>query len=300
VGARSRRVIAGKAPDRRSRRASLPRPTDRLPLGRSGLTVSPFCLGQVRDPATVFAAFDAGINFFFVTADMHWPLYEELRRGLAQLVARRRGIRDEIVVAAVTYATQPEFCWFPFSEVVAAIPGVKRLDVTVAGGAYGYELHRRLPQYRAHVRSKHVGARALGVSFHDRKAARDVLKASTVDIAFVRYNAGHPGAQKDVFPHLPLRPRTLVYGFLSTDGFVAPRRMRQLGLTEDFWRPAITDCYRFALTPPQVNGVLCSLSTPREVDALCRALERGPLDAEEERYLVDLASLDQGRAVLTP
>ncbi len=31
---------------------------------------------------------------------------------------------------------------------------------------------------------------------------------------------------------------------------------------------------------------------------LCRAVEQGPLDAEEEQYLVDLASLDAGRAVL--
>jgi len=287
-----------KAPDRRSRRASLPRPTDRLPLGRSGLTVSPFCLGQVRDPATVFAAFDAGINFFFVTADMHWPLYEPLRRGLIQLLRRGRGIRDRIVIAAVAYATQPEFCWFPFSEVVAAIPGVKRLDVTVAGGAYGYELHRRLPLYRAHVRSKHVGARATGVSFHDRLAARRAVQTSSVDIAFVRYNASHPGARREIYPHLTVRHRTLLYGFTNTFGFVPPRRIRALGLSSDFWQPAITDHYRFALTPPQVNGVLCSPDTPRQLDGLCRAVEQGPLDEEEEQYLVDLAMLHEGRAVL--
>ena len=285
-------------PGRSARRATLPRPTDRLPLGRSGLTVSPFCLGQVRDPATVLAAFDAGINFFFVTADMHWPLYEPLRRGLVQLLKRRRGIRDRIVVAAAAYATQPEFCWWPFREVLGAVPGLGRVDVTVAGGAYGYELHRRLPVYREHVRQEHVGARAIGVSFHDRKAARDAVKASTVDIAFVRYNASHPGARKEIYPHISVRHKTLLYGFTSTDGFVAPRRVRELGLANDFWRPAITDGYRFALTPPQVNGVLCSLSTPREVEALGRALEHGPLDAEEEQYLVDLAGLDQGRAVL--
>ena len=58
-------------------RARLPQFTDRLALGREGLVVSPFCLGLVRVPETISAAFDAGINFFFLTADMHWPLYEE-------------------------------------------------------------------------------------------------------------------------------------------------------------------------------------------------------------------------------
>jgi hypothetical protein len=279
-----------------ARRTTLPRPTDRLPLGRSGLAVSPFCLGQVRSPATVLAAFDAGINFFFVTADMHWPLYDALRRGLTRLLKRRRGIRDEIVVAGVAYATQPEFSWLPFVELVDAIPGLRRLDVTVAGGAYSYELPRRLPQYRAHLESKHVGARAIGVTFHVRIAAREAVKKSAVDIAFVRYNASHPKARTEVHPHLPERRRTLLYGFLNTDGFVP--RIRTLGLSRDFWQPAITDHYRFALTPPQVDGLLCAPKTPREIDTLCRALEQRPLDAEEEQYLIDLAKLREGRAVL--
>ena len=124
-----------------------------MTLGRAGLRVSPFCLGRVETPDTVLAAFDAGINFFFVSADMHWPRYEALRQGMARLFRRRRGIRDDIVVAAVAYATQPEFSWFPFEEVVEAVPGLKRVDVTVAGGAYGYELPRRLPQYREHRRT---------------------------------------------------------------------------------------------------------------------------------------------------
>src|SRR4051812_39900076 len=72
-------------------RTVLPAPGDRLPLGDCGLKVSPFCLGMVGEPATVPAAFDAGVNFFFVTADMHWPLYEMTRRGLADLLARGGG-----------------------------------------------------------------------------------------------------------------------------------------------------------------------------------------------------------------
>ena len=37
---------------------------------------------------------------------------------------------------------------------------------------------------------------------------------------------------------------------------------------------------------------------PSQVEALCDALDAGPLDEEEEQYLVDLAKLDEGRAVL--
>src|SRR5205823_1724956 len=82
------RLNEGETMSRTAARLTLPRPTDRLPLGMTGLSVSPFCLGIVESPETIPAAFDAGINLFFLTADLHWPLYEGLRRGLEQLFAR--------------------------------------------------------------------------------------------------------------------------------------------------------------------------------------------------------------------
>jgi hypothetical protein len=36
------------------------------------------------------------------------------------------------------------------------------------------------------------------------------------------------------------------------------------------------------------------------VEALCRALTEGPLGVEEEKYLIDLATLDEGRGVMMP
>ena len=74
-------------------RKTLPRLTDRIPLG-DGLLVSPVCLGAVPSPKVVPAAWEAGINFFFVTADMHWPMYEPLRRGLESLF-KKPGVRDQ-------------------------------------------------------------------------------------------------------------------------------------------------------------------------------------------------------------
>jgi hypothetical protein len=38
-----------------------------------------------------------------------------------------------------------------------------------------------------------------------------------------------------------------------------------------------------------MDGVLCSPSSPEEVDALVDALAQGPLDSEQEDYLVRLA-----------
>lgn len=278
-------------------RVRLPKMTDRLSLGETGLLVSPFCLGMVRSDETASAAFDAGINFFFLSADLHWPGYELARRGLAKLLARGPKIRDQIVVAIVSYVTQPEFCAGALEEGLESVPGLKFIDVGVMGGAYADEFLTRLGVYLQIRRDGLFGLRALGTTFHDREAALLAINHHLVDLAFIRYNPAHTGAKLDVFPYLT-QSRTLLYNFKSTLGFIRSKRYAELGLNDSYWRPGVTDYYRFALTRPEIDGLLCSPTTPREVKDLSSALEEGPLDEEEEKYLIDLAALDEGSAVL--
>ncbi len=281
-----------------TRRKSLPRFSDRLSLGETKLQVSPFCLGLVYTEDAIPAAFDAGINFFFLTADMHWPMYEQVRRGLAKLFARGSGVRDQVVVAVTSYCTQPEFCLAPFQEVVASVPGLERIDVSVAGGSYASEILTRLLVYQNHKRQKFLGIQAIGSSFHDRNAARNAINGNLVDIAFIRYNPTHPGAQRDIFPFQNPASSTLVYNFKNVMGYLTEEEFRKLGLDEDYWQPSISDYYRFALTRPQIHGLLCAPGTPQEIQELAAALEQGPLDEEEENYLINLAELSSGRATL--
>src|SRR5262249_38603427 len=233
----------------RPTRLKLPQFRDRLSLGNKGLHVSPYCLGIVRSPETVEAAFDAGINFFFVTADLHWPLYEATRQGLQALLARGRSVRNQIVVASVCYPTQPEVCSAPFRELLEAIPGLDRLDVLVAGGAYAQEFAERLPVFLDHRDRGFLGARAIGATFHERTAALTAIQQGCLDIALIRYNPDHAGARQDVFPHLPRQRSTLLFNFKSTFRFVPPEQLEAMGLpTADYWHPEITDYYRFALS----------------------------------------------------
>ena len=279
-------------------RTTLPKLTDRLTLSNTDLRVSPFCLGMVTEEDTVCAAFDAGINFFFLTGDLHWPYYEWSRRGLEKLFARGSDIRAQVVVAVASYVTQPDFCGVVLHEVVAAVAGLEFVDVAIAGGAYSREFLRRLHVYLAIRDESLEGVKAIGATFHDRRAALVAVNHSLVDIAFSRYNPSHAGARIDLFPHLTQSSSTLFYNFNSTLGYVAPERYSALGLSDDYWHPSVTDYYRFALTKPELDGVLCSPKSPQEVDALVHALEQGPLDEDEEEYLLDLAKLNEGRAEL--
>jgi hypothetical protein len=267
---------------------SLPKVTDRLPLGESGLQVSPICLGNVRDPKIVPAAFDAGVNFFFVTGDLHWPVYEGLRRGLELLLARGGGVRDEIVVVVCSYCTQPEFPVGAMRETVEAVAGLARVDVAVAGGAYGRELLHRYRLFERLRKERHLGTRAIGASFHDREAAATATSHGLFDVSYVRYNTIHPGARIDLFPYLTRPTRSLLYNFTTTQGYVSDQDWDRLELPDLGWRPTITDHYRFALTRPEMSGLLVSFHDVAHVDGLAQALAQGPLSQDEERLMLDI------------
>lgn len=270
-------------------RPKFPSPTDRRTLGQ-GLKVSPLCIGAVASPDLVSAAFEAGINFFFVTADMHWPMYAPLRAGLVDLL-KKKSRRDEVVVAVAAYVTQPDFCTAPFEEVLEAIPGLRRIDVGIAGGAYGHELSGRLPVYAKHRAAGFCGMRAIGASFHQRSTASWAICEQLVDLALIRFNARHVGARGDLFPSLPAR-RPLLYNFKSTYGYVPPDRLDALGLHEDSWRPTPADHYRFIFSQPQFDGLLCAPMRGSDLTELCDALQRGPLSADDGAYLERLAKAD--------
>jgi hypothetical protein len=271
--------------------------TDRLALG--GLAVSPVCLGWVGRPGLVSAAYDAGINFFFLTADMHWPLYQAARTGLRDLL-RRRGVRDRVVVGVVSYVGQPEFCHVPFREVLDAVPGLERIDLTIVGGVYAEDFLVRLEQYRKHRLPsggphRLPAVRATGATFHDRGTALLAINHRMVDVAFLRYNADHPGAEDEVFPHLGRPPRPLLFNFNSTRGYVGEARWKELALSSAHWRPRLTDHYRFALRQPHLDGLLVGLDRPHELDALGVALAAGGVTDDEAAYMRDLADLAAGR-----
>ena len=122
--------------------------------------------------------------------------------------------------------------------------------------------------------------RALAVSIHDRPRAGQLARDSALDAFMIRYNAAHPGAEQDIFPHLSHRhPAVVAYTATSWKKLLAPPR----GWTG----PAMTagDCYRFCLSSPHVDVVLTGPATAAELTENMAALERGPLSAEEERWM---------------
>jgi hypothetical protein len=187
----------------------------------------------------VLAAFDAGINFFFLSVDMHWPLYEGTRRGLEALLARGGCVRDEIVVGVVSYLEQPLFQAFQVHEVIDAVAGLERVDLIIAGGVSNpASLYSRLEPMTYARNANFRGARAIGASFHDRRLAATAATYELLDILYVRYNTAHPGARIDLFPSLPAVRTGRIFNFKSTMFKVTAEMLRGLRLSPpNGWLP---------------------------------------------------------------
>jgi aryl-alcohol dehydrogenase-like predicted oxidoreductase len=127
------------------------------------------------------------------------------------------------------------------------------------------------------VRLREEGkVRALGVSIHDRARAGALARESPLDLLMIRYNAAHPGAERDIFPHLaPRQPAVVAYTATSWGRLL--RRPRG-------WQGAVptpADCYRFCLSSPHVDVVLMGAASGRELEENLSGLERGPLSEPE-------------------
>ncbi len=131
--------------------------------------------------------------------------------------------------------------------------------------------------------------RVLGVSIHDRRRAGRLAEVSILDLLMIRYNAAHPGAEEDIFPHLAMRrPAVVAYTATAWRGLLkAPRGWEGRAATAG-------DCYRFCLTSPYVDVALTAPRTVSELRENLAAIEKGPLSPEETAFMRKLGQAVRG------
>ncbi len=129
--------------------------------------------------------------------------------------------------------------------------------------------------------------RAIGVSIHDRKRAGMLAEDSPLDLFMVRYNAAHPGAEQDIFPHLAKRKPAVV-------AYTATRWRGLLNRPKGWDGRAMTasDCYRFCLSNAHVDLVLTGPKDRLQLqENLHNLREKGPLTEEENRWIRDYGQM---------
>ncbi|UCD57281.1 MAG: aldo/keto reductase, partial [Candidatus Hydrogenedentota bacterium] len=102
------------------------------------------------------------------------------------------------------------------------------------------------------------------------------------DIFHIRYNAAHRGAETDVFPKLPQndRPGIVTYTATCWGKLLKPARIPRGEET-----PRGSDCYRFALSNPDVDVCMTGPKNREQMQEALTTLELGQLSEEEMDWM---------------
>lgn len=242
-------------------------------LGRSGLTVGRIGLGSSFGIGgdDLSRAFDRGVDWFY------WGSLrrEGFARGLRPLL---RSERDRVRLVVQSYARLGLPMRLSVEHALRRLR-TERCDALLLG-MWNRPLSSRIRDAALTLRERGLVDRLI-VSCHDRPRFEQHAADPEIDAIMVRYNAAHPGAERDVFPLLPeSRPGVIAYTATCWGWLLDPRR-----LPADEPRPRASDCYRFALTAPSVDLCLAGPRTASELDEALTAIERGPMDDEELAWM---------------
>jgi aryl-alcohol dehydrogenase-like predicted oxidoreductase len=212
---------------------------------------------------------ERGVNF------LYWGSLRRPGFGRAIREAAAAHGRDRIAVVVQSYARIPATMgpslWWALKRL-----GFDHADVLLLGW---WNSPPKGGIVEAAVRLKEKGlARALMVSGHNRPALLRMAREGPFDAIMVRYNAAHRGAEREVFPHLgEERPGVVAYTATRWGTLLKPLK----GMPPGVRVPSATDCYRFCLSHPSVDLVLCGPANRAELDQALGALDLGPLSPEE-------------------
>ncbi len=240
-------------------------------LGRSGLRTRALGFGaSYGAPAKAYEqAFERGCNYFYWGSARHEGMGEAIRT----LAPRNR---EKLLVVLQSYSR------FGTVLKLSVRGGLKRLkldyaDVLLLGW---FNTMPGKGVMDAALKLKDAGViKTIAVSCHNRPMFQTYINDPRFDIIMTRYNAAHRGAEREVFPHLETakNPPGVVTYTCTRWGFLVNPKYTPAGMKT----PTAADCYRFALSNPNVNLALSGPASELEMTANLKALELGPLNTEE-------------------
>lgn len=231
-------------------------------------------------------AADRGVNFWLWT-----PRFKTATPALAEIIPKNR---DDHVVAVLASVAYTAGMVRRTAEKSLKLLGVDQLDLLLLPWLGKASFFTKAIQAEMLKLKDEGKVKLLGTSIHDRVRAGKLARESIFDAFMIRYNAKHPGAEQDVFPHLFVR-EPILWTYTATSWRQLIRPIKGLEMPE--WPgddpgvpvPPMTAamCYRFALSNPHVKLTLTGPGSREQLDENLKALDQGPLSEEEEAWIRD-------------
>jgi aryl-alcohol dehydrogenase-like predicted oxidoreductase len=244
-------------------------------LGKTGWKVGRLGLASSygADERCVQMAFERGVSY------LYWGSMRTAKFGAGLRSLRSR--RDEFLLVIQSY-----------SRVAAMVPwslerGLKSLGMDHADilllGLWNKEVSPGVFDQALQLRGRGL-IRAIAVSTHNRPQAASIANHNgNVDILHVRYNAVHPGAERDIFPKLAapeVRPGIVAFTATCWGDLMRPDKVPAGDKV-----PSASDCYRFNLTNPAVDLCLTGPRSASDLTTALDALDKGPMTPEEMDWM---------------
>jgi predicted aldo/keto reductase-like oxidoreductase len=244
-------------------------------LGRTNRTVGRLGLaaGYGADEHCVRLAFERGVNY------LYWG-----SRRTGSFAAGLRGLRsrrDTFVLVIQSYARLAAMVPWSLKRALRSL-SLDYADILLLG-MWNKAVKPAILEQALRLREQGL-IRHIAISTHNRPHAAE-LACNQADIGalHVRYNAVHSGAERDLFPKLPLaaaRP-----GIVSFTATCWGELLKPDHVPPGDAAPSASDCYRFVLANPAVD--VCMMG-PRSISDLTAALDawdKGPMTTEEIAWM---------------
>jgi len=239
----------------------------RLQVGRLGMAA-----GYGVPTAAVERAFERGVNYLYWGSVRRGPFGQALRNLKPQ--------RDRMVLVLQSYSRLAALM-APSVERALGKLNFEHADVLLLG-LWNHQPPIRILDAAAKLRERGL-VRHIAISTHHRPLVADLDADPGFGIVHVRYNAVHKGAEGEVFQPLQAagnRPGIVAFTATSWRQLLNAKKIPPGEKV-----PTATDCYRFVLSNPAVDVCMTGPSNAAQADDALRAIELGPMSAEELSWM---------------
>jgi aryl-alcohol dehydrogenase-like predicted oxidoreductase len=225
-------------------------------------------------------AFEQGVNY------LYWGT---VRRDSFGAALRRLGPRrEQFVLVIQSYTRAASLMGWSLERALRALR-FEYTDVLLLG-MWNRPVAPRILDAARRLKARGL-VRHLAVSTHTRALVPGIAAGSDFDVAHFRYNAAHPGAETDIFPHLPAagRPGLVAFTATSWGQLLGKGALQGIAGSHSLPKgeriPTATDCYRYVMTRPEVDVCMTGPKDAAQMEHALEALRLGPMNDDELEWM---------------